>query len=293
MLTVQIYVAILTLLCISPPHSLPPPLTSSLPLTPSLPLSPPPYPSLPLPPYPSLPLPTPPSLSSSPLPSIGVGCAYGFAVVDYVKNETIYVHCTFDQALEDLNSMSRMQSIRRSFRHSMQRVNIRRSMRGLQSVNRSIRRSSDSPLARSGSARPALFNRVSSVRRSRGSNAASSTKENVPPPSAASQATGAAPPPMKRDSIRTMTFTAPTHVGGSSLVHGLLVGTNQGAVLGFTVDVPVNKQRGQRSPVVMPVGKNIIIIKSTLFIISVQYCFVYSSSPTYLIKAACFSASVR
>lgn len=265
----------------SPPHFLSPPHSLPTPLSPSLPLPPPHS------------LPTPPSLSSSPLPSIGVGCAYGFAVVDYVKNETIYVHCTFDQALEDLNSMSRMQSIRRSFRHSMQRVNIRRSMRGLQSVNRSIRRSSDSPLARSGSARPALFNRVSSVRRSRGSNAASSTKENVPPPSAASQATGAAPPPMKRDSIRTMTFTAPTHVGGSSLVHGLLVGTNQGAVLGFTVDVPVNKQRGQRSPVVMPVGKNIIIIKSTLFIISVQYCFVYSSSPTYLIKAACFSASVR
>lgn len=181
--------------------------------------------------------------------SIAIGCVYGFAVVDYIKNETIYVHCTFDQTIENLTSMSRMQSIRRSFRHSMQRVNIRRSMRGLQSVNRSIRRSSDSPLVRSGSARPALFNRVSSVRRSRGANAASSAKENVPPQAVAT-------PQVKRDSIRTIDFTAPTHVGGSSLVHGLLVGTNQGAVLGFTVDMPTSKQRGQRSPVIMPIGKN-------------------------------------
>ncbi|XP_019850338.1 PREDICTED: lethal(2) giant larvae protein homolog 2-like [Amphimedon queenslandica] len=184
---------------------------------------------------------------------VAIGCAYGFAVVDYIKNETIYVHCTFDQTIENLTSMSRMQSIRRSFRHSMQRVNIRRSMRGLQSVNRSIRRSSDSPLVRSGSARPALFNRVSSVRRSRGANAASSAKENVPPQSAVPQAV--ATPQVKRDSIRTIDFTAPTHLGGSSLVHGLLVGTNQGAVLGFTVDMPSSKQRGQRSPVVMPVDK--------------------------------------
>ena len=61
--------------------------------------------------------------------------------------------------------------------------------------------------------------------------------------------------PPRRDSIRTLQFTAPTHVTGSSLVHGLFVGTNQGAVLGFTIDPPQERHRQTRSPIVMPVGK--------------------------------------
>ena len=29
---------------------------------------------------------------------IGVGCVYGFAIVDYLKNTIIHVHCTYDQS---------------------------------------------------------------------------------------------------------------------------------------------------------------------------------------------------
>ena len=192
---------------------------------------------------------------------MAAGCIYGFAVVDYLKSETIYVHCTFDLDLDDPTTMSRMQSIRRSFRHSLQRVNIRHSMRGNQSVNRSVRPGSmramkggGQGLQRSNSARAGTYNRVASVRRSGMGGQSTLTTEirgrgaepiNV-------QATIQAP---RRDSIRTLQFTAPTHVTGSSLVHGLFVGTNQGAVLGFTIDPPHQKHRQNRSPSVMPVGK--------------------------------------
>ena len=182
---------------------------------------------------------------------LAVGCVYGFAVIDFIKNETIYVHCTFDQDLEDLSNMSRMQSIRRSFRQSLQRANIRRSMRGMQSVNKSVR--PQSALVRSGSARAATFNRVSSIRRTSTSAVTTSTtapaKGAAPVPKPTSEA-----PVIRRDTIRTLTFTASTHVSGSASVLGLFVGTNQGAVIGFTVDMPPERQRHTKSPVIMPVG---------------------------------------
>ncbi len=189
---------------------------------------------------------------------LAVGCIYGFAVVDYLKSETIYVHCTFDLDLDDPTSMSRMQSIRRSFRHSMQRVNIRHSMRGNQSVNRSLRpgsmramKAGGQGLQRSGSARAGTYNRVASVRRSGMGGQNTEIRGRGAEPIDV-QATIQAP---RRDSIRTLQFTAPTHVSGSSLIHGLFVGTNQGAVLGFTVDPPPQRHRQNRSPIVMPVGK--------------------------------------
>ena len=61
--------------------------------------------------------------------------------------------------------------------------------------------------------------------------------------------------PPRRDSIRSIMFMAPTHISGSSLVNGLLVGTNQGSVLGFTIDIPQGKSREARVPVIMPVGE--------------------------------------
>lgn len=181
---------------------------------------------------------------------LAIGCVYGFAVIDYFKNETLHVHCTFDQDVDDPTAMSRVQSIRRSFRQSLQRMNIRRSMRGMQSVNRSYRPHS-SPLVRSGSARPSFFNRVASIRRTTGTSTSTASKGSTPQ---GASAVAANIPPLRRDSIRTLTFTAPTHVGGSSLVHGLFVGTNQGAVLGFTIDIPTQKQRQTRSPIIMPIG---------------------------------------
>lgn len=166
--------------------------------------------------------------------------------------------------MEDPTTMSRVQSIRRSFRHSLQRVNIRHSMRGNQSVSRSVRPGSiravkggfgggGPGLQRTGSARPGTYNRVASVRRSGvGQNNLQTTE--IRGRGAEPIDVQAAIQTPRRDSIRTLMFTAPTHVSGSSLVHGLLVGTNQGAVLGFTVDPPQQKHRQTRSPIVMPVG---------------------------------------
>ena len=44
---------------------------------------------------------------------------------------------------------------------------------------------------------------------------------------------------------------------GHSKVHSILVGTNQGSVLGYTVDMPSGRHRDTRSPIVMPVGEYI------------------------------------
>ena len=44
-------------------------------------------------------------------------------------------------------------------------------------------------------------------------------------------------------------------VAGNSSIHGVLVGTNQGGVLGFTLDMPSAKHRETRSPIIMPIGE--------------------------------------
>ena len=153
----------------------------------------------------------------------------------------------FSELAEAASALSRTQSIRRSFRQSLRRLNIRQSMRGMQSVNRPYH---PQPLQRSGSMRGSFLNRVSSIRRSKANSTAVGVASNGPAAEAEAKVT-----PPRRDSIRTIDFTAPTHMTGSSLTHGLLVGTNQGAVLGYMIDVPKPKDRNTRSPMVIQIGK--------------------------------------
>jgi lethal(2) giant larvae protein len=162
---------------------------------------------------------------------VAVGCIYGFTVVDFLKGDIIHIQSTYDSSGPDVTQMSRMQSIRRSFRQSLKRLNVRHSMRGAQSTQRSYRPSN---FVRSGSARPS----VAKSRRAGGAAAAT-----------------LAPPP-KRDLIKTLTFTAPCHIAGHSSTYSLLVGTNCGQLLTYTVDMPAPKHRQNRSPIVMPIEHN-------------------------------------
>ena len=123
------------------------------------------------------------------LSRIAVGCVYGFTVVDFLKGDIIHIQSTFDSSSPDPTQMSRMQSIRRSFRQSLKRLNVRHSMRGAQSTQRSYRPSN---FVRSGSARPS----VAKSRRGGGGGAGTMT------------------PPPKRDFVKTMAFTAPCHLAG-------------------------------------------------------------------------------
>ena len=40
-------------------------------------------------------------------------------------------------------------------------------------------------------------------------------------------------------------------------MQGVLVSTNQGGVMGFTLDMPAAKYRDSRSPIMMPIGKQV------------------------------------
>lgn len=119
---------------------------------------------------------------------------YGFTIVDYLKHTTIHVVSTFSQISDDQGHLSRMQSIRKSFRQSLKRLNVRRSMRGGQSTQRSFRPA----FVRSGSMRPSMKNRPGVA----GGIGASPAVSNEPTPM-----------PPRRDSIRFITFTAPCHIG--------------------------------------------------------------------------------
>lgn len=39
----------------------------------------------------------------------------------------------------------------------------------------------------------------------------------------------------------------------------VLVGTNQGGVLAYTIDMPANKHRDSRSPIIMPIGESLAL----------------------------------
>lgn len=132
---------------------------------------------------------------------IAVGCVYGFAVFDYIKGTTIHVHSTYDEVIPDQGGLSRMQSIRKSFRQSLKRLNVRRSMRGMQSTNRSFRPN----FVRSGSMRPSMKNRTQG-----GATPGGATDQNSAPGSS----NEATPVPLRRDSVRTICFTAPCHISG-------------------------------------------------------------------------------
>lgn len=160
---------------------------------------------------------------------VAVGCIYGFTVVDFLKGDIIHIQSTYDSSEPEAMQMSRMQSIRRSFRQSLKRLNIRHSMRGTQSTQRSYRPSN---FVRSGSARPS----VAKSRRVGGA------------------ATLTTPP--KRDLIKTLTFTAPCQIAGHSSTYSLLVGTNCGQLMAYTIDMPAPKHRENRSPIIMPIEHN-------------------------------------
>lgn len=126
---------------------------------------------------------------------------YGFTVVDYLKGTTVLVHSTYDDVNPDHGGLSRMQSIRKSFRQSLKRLNVRRSMRGMQSIHRSYRPN----FARSGSMRPSMKNRT------QGGAAVGGASGQGSVPGSSNEGT---PVPLRRDSIRTISFTAPCHISG-------------------------------------------------------------------------------
>ena len=130
---------------------------------------------------------------------IGIGSMYGFAVVDSLKKTTLHVYSTYVEVHDEGGHLSRMQSIRKSFRQSLKRMNMR-SMRGGQSVHQSYRPA----LERSGSARPSLKSRTSVAGSNGGAGGASPAISHDMP----------APP--RRDSVKTITFSAPNHLSGES-----------------------------------------------------------------------------
>lgn len=128
---------------------------------------------------------------------------YGFAIIDYLKNTTLHVGSTYVEVDDDMGHLSRMQSIRRSFRQSLKRLNVRRSMRGGQSVQRSYRPA----LVRSGSTRPSMKNRTALAGQGGGAAVGGGsplTSHEI------------SPMPPRRDSIKTITFSAPSHLTGEA-----------------------------------------------------------------------------
>ncbi len=114
---------------------------------------------------------------------------------------TLHVGSTYQETEEEGAHLSRMQSIRKSFRQSLKRLNVRRSMRGGQSVQRSYRPA----LVRSGSTRPSTkVKNNAGIQGSTGSTGAS--------PRSLHEAVTPAPP--RRDSVKTITFSAPNHIAG-------------------------------------------------------------------------------
>lgn len=124
---------------------------------------------------------------------------YGFAIIDYLKNSTVHVSSTFTEADPDHGHLSRMQSIRKSFRQSLKRLNVRRSMRGGQSIHQSYRPA----LVRSGSTRPSTKNRAQAAKSGGGGIG--------PSPGASHEATPVAP---RRDTVKSFTFSAPCQIAG-------------------------------------------------------------------------------
>jgi len=128
---------------------------------------------------------------------------YGFAIVDTLKRITLHVGSTH-QEMEEGAHLSRMQSIRKSFRQSLKRLNVRRSMRGGQSVQRSYRPS----LNRSGSTRPSMKNKTGGGLQASGSSAVGASPKSL------HEAVTPAPP--RRDSVKTISFLAPSHLAGNN-----------------------------------------------------------------------------
>ena len=157
--------------------------------------------------------------------SVAVGSYYGFAVVDLVQNVCDLVHCTYDPDQMEQTS-TRLQSVRKSFRQSMRRFSLRRSLRGAQSVRRTLR--------------PQQLQRGAS---SRGGSLPATAR-------AGSMA------PVKRDSVRVMSFTTPLHVHGPYPTPTLWVGTGHGSVYGYYIEMPSAVDRDLKPVSILPVEKD-------------------------------------
>jgi len=121
----------------------------------------------------------------------------------------------------------RLQSIRKSFRQSMRRFNLSRSMRASQSVSRSVR---------PGQERSRSF---------RGIGAASGAIQPLTNDTV-----------LKRDGMRTLAFTPPICLSGTQTHYTLWAGTNLGSVLPYSIEVPNPNQRHDKPITIQPVTKD-------------------------------------
>ena len=67
-------------------------------------------------------------------------------------------------------------------------------------------------------------------------------------------------------SIYLLTFKLCVICVGHALVCSVVVGTNQGGVMAYSIDVPSSKHRNSKSPILMPIGKTLITISSGLYV---------------------------
>lgn len=156
---------------------------------------------------------------------VAVGSYYGFAVVDLIQNVCDLVYCTYDPDQVDHTS-TRLQSVRRSFRQSMRRFSLRRSLRGGQSVRQTLR--------------PQQLQRGAS---SRGGSLPATVRMGTMAPA-------------KRDSVRVMSFTSPLHIHGPYPTPTLWVGTGLGSVYGYYIELPSAVDRDLKAVSILPVEKD-------------------------------------
>ena len=157
--------------------------------------------------------------------SAAVGSYYGFAVVDLVQDVCSLVHTTYDPDQPEHN-MTRLQSIRKSFRQSLRRFNLRRSLRASQSARRTLR--------------PGQLQRGASGRGG-----------SMP----ATARMGTVSVPQKRDSIRTIVFTPAIQAHGPYPVPTLWVGTGLGSVLSYYIEMPSDVDRDLKAVSILPLDK--------------------------------------
>lgn len=156
---------------------------------------------------------------------VAVGSYYGFAVVDLVQSVCNLVHTTYDPDQPEQN-ITRLQSIRKSFRQSLRRFNLRRSLRASQSARRTLR--------------PGQLQR-----------GASSRGGSLP----ATARLGTVSAPLKRDSIRTLVFTPPIQAHGAYPISTLWVGTGLGSVLSYYIEMPSDAERDLKAVNILPLEK--------------------------------------
>ena len=148
-----------------------------------------------------------PSLSLSPLPPLSVSLSLSLSPS---LTHSLFISVS-PTATQEPSHLSRMQSIRRSFRQSLKRLNVRQSMRGMQSIRRSYRPN----FVRSNSMRPSMKNKSygGGVAGMGGASAFGGGGAGVAGAPGSAEVT---PVPIRRDSIRHISFAAPCHIAGES-----------------------------------------------------------------------------